>query len=109
MKLRGKVNLALIAAFAVGLILAGGGAYKVLTDEAVDNSARDARIVMEQASAIRTYTAEAIRPLLESQMKVQFLLHAIPSFAAQVLAGFSMRSRSAAGTICFPLTAPRFR
>jgi hypothetical protein len=83
MKLRGKVNLALIAAFAVGLILAGGGAYKVLTDEAVDNSARDARIVMEQASAIRTYAAEAIRPLLDSQMKVQFLLHAIPSFAAQ--------------------------
>ena len=72
MKLRGKVNLALIAAFAVGLILAGGGAYKVLTDEAVDNSARDVRIVMEQASAIRTYTAEAIRPLLDSQMKVQF-------------------------------------
>jgi hypothetical protein len=36
MKLRGKVNLALIAAFAVGHILAGGGAYKVLTDEAVD-------------------------------------------------------------------------
>ena len=68
MKLRGKVNLALIAAFAVGLILAGGGAYKVLTDEAVDNSARDARIIMEQASAIRTYTAEAIKPLLESQM-----------------------------------------
>jgi HAMP domain-containing protein len=83
MKLRGKVNLALIAAFAVGLILAGGGAYKVLTDDAVDNSARDARIVMEQASAIRTYTAEAIRPLLESQMKVQFLPHSIPSFAAQ--------------------------
>jgi hypothetical protein len=83
MKLRGKVNLALMAAFAVGLILAGGGAYKVLTDEAVDNSARDARIAMEQASAIRTYTAEAIRPLLESQMKVQFLPHAIPSYAAQ--------------------------
>jgi HAMP domain-containing protein len=83
MKLRGKVNLALIAAFAIGLILAGGGAYKVLTDDAVDNSARDARIVMEQASAIRTYTAEAIRPLLETQMKVQFLPHSIPSFAAQ--------------------------
>src|SRR6202030_271487 len=83
MKLRGKVNLALIAAFAIGLILAGGGAYKVLTDEAVDNSARDARIVMEQASAIRTYTAEAIRPLLERQMSVQFLPHSIPSYAAQ--------------------------
>ena len=77
MKLRGKVNLALLAAFAVGLILVGGGAYKVLTDEAVDNSARDARIVMEQASAIRTYTAEAIQPLLDSQMKVQWNTSAV--------------------------------
>jgi len=83
MKLRGKVNLALSGAFVVGLILAGIGAYKVLTDEAVDNSARDARIIMEQASAIRTYTAESIKPLLEPQMKVQFLPHTIPSFAAQ--------------------------
>jgi len=83
MKLRGKVNLALSGAFVVGLILAGAGAYKVLTDEAVDNSARDARIIMEQASAIRTYTAESVKPLLEPQMKVQFLPHTIPSFAAQ--------------------------
>jgi HAMP domain-containing protein len=83
MKLRGKVNLALSGAFVVGLILAGVGAYKVLTDEAVDNSARDARIIMEQASAIRTYTAESVKPLLEPQMKVQFLPHTIPSFAAQ--------------------------
>jgi protein-histidine pros-kinase len=83
MKLRGKVNLALSGAFVVGLILAGIGAYKVLTDDAVDNSARDARIIMEQASAIRTYTAESVKPLLEPQMKVQFLPHSIPSFAAQ--------------------------
>jgi len=83
MKLRGKVNLALGVAFVVGLALAGAGAYKVLTDEAVENSARDARIMIEQASAIRTYTAESIKPLLEPQMKVQFLPHSIPSFAAQ--------------------------
>jgi protein-histidine pros-kinase len=83
MKLRGKVNLALSGAFVIGLILSGIGAYKVLTDDAVDNSARDARIIMEQASAIRTYTAESVKPLLEPQMKVQFLPHSIPSFAAQ--------------------------
>jgi HAMP domain-containing protein len=83
MKLRGKVNLALGGAFLVGLVIAGGGAYKVLTDGAIENSAREARIVIEQASAIRSYTAESIKPLLESQLKVQFLPHSIPSFAAQ--------------------------
>jgi HAMP domain-containing protein len=83
MKLRGKVNLALSGAFVVGLMLAGVGAYKVLVDEAIDRSAREARIVIEQASAIRSYTAESIKPLLEQQMKVVFLPHSIPSFAAQ--------------------------
>jgi HAMP domain-containing protein len=83
MMLRGKVNLALGGAFLVGLVIAAGGAYKVLTDGAIENSAREARIVIEQASAIRSYTAESIKPLLESQLKVEFLPHSIPSFAAQ--------------------------
>jgi HAMP domain-containing protein len=83
MKLRGKVNLALGGAFVVGLLLAGGGAYKVLTDEAIESSTRDARIIMEQASAIRTYTTEQIRPLLESQMKTVFLPHSVAAYAAQ--------------------------
>jgi protein-histidine pros-kinase len=82
MRLRVKVNLAMSAAFLVGLVLATGGAYKLLTDDAIESSARDARIMMEQASAIRSYTAESIRPLLDRQMQVQFLPHAIPSFAA---------------------------
>src|SRR5436853_99562 len=83
MKLRGKVNLALCGAFLVGLVLAGAGAYKVLTDDAVDNSARDARIIMEQASAIRTYTATEIYPLLDPQLNVQFLPHTVSAYAAQ--------------------------
>jgi HAMP domain-containing protein len=83
MNLRSKVNLTLSGAFLVGLVLAGIGAYKVLIDDAVESSAREARIVMEQASAIRTYTAESIGPLLKQQMKVEFLPNSIPSFAAQ--------------------------
>ena len=43
MKLRAKVNLALSGAFFVGLLVATGGAHKILTDEAVESSARDAR------------------------------------------------------------------
>jgi HAMP domain-containing protein len=83
MKLRAKVNLAMSTAFLVGFALASVGAYKVLTDEAIESSARDARIMIEQAYAIRTYTAESIKPLLERQMQVQFLPHTISSFAAQ--------------------------
>jgi protein-histidine pros-kinase len=83
MKIRWKIDLAIAAAFLVGLVLAGVGAYKILTNNALEDSLQDARIMIEGASAIRSYTADSIRPLLEQQMKVQFLPHSIPSFAAQ--------------------------
>ncbi len=83
MRIRGKINLALSGAFIVGLGVAAIGAYKVLTDAAIENSLREARIMIESASAIRSYTADSISPLLQQQMKVQFLPYSIPSFAAQ--------------------------
>ena len=83
MKLRGKINLALGSAFVVGLLLAAGAAYKVLTDEAIDGSGRDARIIMEGASAIRAYTLAEIYPLLDAQLNVQFLPHTVSAYAAQ--------------------------
>jgi HAMP domain-containing protein len=83
MNLRVKVNLVLGGAFVVSLLLAGGSAYKVLTDEAIDGSARNARILIEEASAIRSYTLTDIYPLLDAQLNVQFLPHTVSAYAAQ--------------------------
>jgi protein-histidine pros-kinase len=83
MKIRWKIDLAISAAFLVGLALAGAGAYTILTKNALEDSLQNARIMIEGASAVRTYTSEHITPLLQQQMKVQFLPHSIPSFAAQ--------------------------
>ena len=83
MKIRWKIDLAISGAFLVGLALAGVGAYTILTKNALEDSLQNARIMIESASAIRSYTAESIKPLLEPQMKVEFLPHSIPSFAAQ--------------------------
>ena len=83
MKIRWKIDLAISGAFLVGLGLAGIGAYSIVTKNALEDSLQDARIMIEGASAIRTYTADSIKPLLEQQMKVQFLPHSIPSYAAQ--------------------------
>jgi HAMP domain-containing protein len=82
MKIRWKIDLAMAGAFLIGLALAGFGAYQILRKNALESSLENARIIMEEASANRTYTAESIKPLLEQQMKVQFLPHSIPSFAA---------------------------
>jgi hypothetical protein len=83
MKIRWKIDLAMAGAFLIGLGLAGFGAYEILSKNALEDSLENARIIMEEASAVRSYTAESIGPLLEQQMKVQFLPHSIPSFAAQ--------------------------
>jgi HAMP domain-containing protein len=83
MRLTAKIILVLSGTFVVGLVLGSLAAYRYVTDSAVENSAGDARIVMEAASAVRSYTAESISPLLQEQMKTQFLPYAIPSFAAQ--------------------------
>jgi len=83
MQIRWKIDLAISGAFLIGLGLAGVGAYTILTKNAREDSLQNARIMIEGASAIRSYTADSIRPLLEQQMKVQFLPHSIPSFAAQ--------------------------
>lgn len=83
MKIRWKIDLAMCGAFLVGLGLAGVSAYEILTKNALEDSLQNARIMIEGASAIRSYTNSDIKPLLEQQMKVQFLPYSIPSFAAQ--------------------------
>jgi HAMP domain-containing protein len=83
MKIQGKISLAMSAAFLVGLVLASVGAYLIVNRNAMEDSLQNARIMMEGASAIRTYTSDSVSPLLQQQMKVEFLPYAIPSFAAQ--------------------------
>ena len=83
MKIRWKIDLAMCGVFLVGLGLAGVSAYEILTRNALEDSLQNARIMSEAAWAIRSYTDQRITPLLEQQMKVEFLPPAIPFFAAQ--------------------------
>jgi hypothetical protein len=91
MKIQGKITLAMLVAFFVGLVLASIGAYIIVTRNAMEDSLQNARIMMEGASAIRTYTSESVSPLLQQQMRVEFLPYAIPSFAHPT--GRTARSR----------------
>ena len=83
MKIRWKIDLAISGAFLIGLGLAGAGAYAILTRNVLEESLQNARIMIESASAIRSYTADSITPLLAQQMKVQFLPQSVSAFAAQ--------------------------
>jgi len=82
MKIRWKIDLAISGAFLVGLGLAGAGAYTILTRNALEDSLQNARIMIEEAGAVRAYTADSIKPLLEPQIKVQFLPQVVSAYAA---------------------------
>jgi HAMP domain-containing protein len=83
MGLKAKFNLVMLVAFLIGLSLAAALAYRIVQDNARREVLQDAAIMMEQASAIRSYTSREIGPLLAEQSKIHFLPHTIPAWAAQ--------------------------
>ena len=54
----------------------------LLQKNARDEILQNARIMMEAALATRSYTSTQIRPLLETQMKYQFLPQSVPAYSA---------------------------
>src|SRR5258708_24800378 len=82
MKLIVKFNLVFLLIFALGLFVAGYLSRDLLLKNARDEVLQNARIMMESALASRAYTSNQIRPLLETQMKYQFLPQTVPAYAA---------------------------
>jgi protein-histidine pros-kinase len=85
MKLIVKFNLVFLLIFALGLAIAGYVSRDLLLRNARDEVLQNARIMMESALASRTYTSTQIGPLLQTQMKYQFLPQSVPAYAATEL------------------------
>ena len=82
MRLLLKFNLVLLLVFAVGLVTTGFVCWRLLQQNARAEIMENARIMMEAAIAVRTYTATQIKPLLETQMKYSFLPQSVPAYSA---------------------------
>lgn len=82
MKLLLKFNLVLFLVFAAGLLTTGFVCRRLLQQNAKAEIMENARIMMEAAIAVRTYTATQIKPLLETQMKYSFLPQSVPAYSA---------------------------
>jgi HAMP domain-containing protein len=82
MKLLMKFNLVLFLVFAVGLLTTGYLCNRLLQQNAKAEIMENARIMMEAAIAVRTYTATQIKPLLETQIKYTFLPQIVPAYSA---------------------------
>jgi protein-histidine pros-kinase len=82
MKLLLKFNLVFILAFAAGLGVTGYMARGLLQKNANEEILSQARLIMESAKAVSTYTATQIKPLLENQMKYAFLPQSVPAYSS---------------------------
>jgi protein-histidine pros-kinase len=83
MGLRAKFNLVILAAFAVGFLVAAIVLNRVVNDNARDQILQNARIMMTAANAIRSYTADDLVPLLPMERDGKFVAETVPAFAAQ--------------------------
>ncbi len=84
MKLLAKFNLILLVVFGAGGILICELAYSFLISNARREVLAQAQLMLANAGAVRDYTDQDLKPLLEQnpRHKVRFLAETIPFFAA---------------------------
>jgi protein-histidine pros-kinase len=82
MKLIVKFNLVLLLVFAIGFLATGYVSSRLLQRNANQEILENARIMMEAALAVRSYTNTQIKPLLETQLKYSFLPQSVPAYSA---------------------------
>jgi methyl-accepting chemotaxis protein len=80
--LRLKFNLVLVVVFLAGFAAAGFISRQLLQQNARDEVIRDARLMLEAAIAVRTYTVDQVRPHLIKQLDEVFLPQTVPAYAA---------------------------
>jgi HAMP domain-containing protein len=77
-----RINVALVAAFAVAAALIALVCHSVLEAGAERQMLAEAGLMMDSALAARAYTASEIEPLLRAQMEHEFLPQSVPFYAA---------------------------
>jgi len=87
MKLLLQFNLVFVLIFLLGLVATGAMTRRMLERNAQQETLQQARLLLEKALAVRSYTSTQVAPLLETQMKYAFLPQSVPAFSAtEVLA-----------------------
>lgn len=87
MKLLLKFNLIYVLVMALGVAVSGYISRNFLQQQAVQEVQNGARLMMEQALAVRSYTSTQITPLLTPHMQAEFLPQTVPSYSATEVLG----------------------
>lgn len=90
MKLLLKFNLVFVLVFVIGLGISAYVSRDLLQRNAREESLEHARLLMDEARAVRNFTQQQITPLLAEQLKTTFLPQSVPTYAArEVLAALN--------------------
>ena len=92
MKLTAKINLILAAAFLLGLSLVGVNSYLLTEDNALRQVTDQAELIMQEALAVRSYTVNEIRPLLNNG-DGKFHRQTVPAYSATQTANLVKEKR----------------
>ena len=87
MKLLVKFNIIFVLVMALGIGVSGWISRDMLRQQAQDEVLGGARLLMEQALAVRAYTSSQITKLLAEQLKTEFLPQSVPSYSATEVLG----------------------
>lgn len=82
MKLLAKINLALGVLFALGIGATAAVSRDLLQRNAREEVYESAKLLIENALAVRRYTSSNIAPLLETQIKYEFRPEMVSAFSA---------------------------
>ncbi|MCC6130298.1 MAG: DUF3365 domain-containing protein [Acidobacteria bacterium] len=82
MNLLVKFNLILLLVFCGALIPAGIVSSKTMQRNAREQVLANARIMMETAQAVRSYTVNQVKPLVEYQLAEKFIPQTVPAYSA---------------------------
>ncbi len=82
MNLLVRINVALATGFTIAALAVGVACSSMLRANAKREVLREASVMMDSALATRAYTEDEIRPLLEAQLRSQFLPQSVPSYGA---------------------------
>lgn len=82
MKYSIRLNLLFVLVFLAGLLVSGLIARKLLNEEVREETVQSARLMMESALAVRSFTIDEVQPLLSAGNKQHFQAASVPAFAA---------------------------
>ncbi|MBL6999892.1 MAG: DUF3365 domain-containing protein [Gammaproteobacteria bacterium] len=82
MNLTAKFNIILAITFSIGLVIGGFYSYYLTEDNALQQVTDQAELIMQEALAVRSYTVNEIRPLLNKLEDNQFYPQTVPAYSA---------------------------